>query len=148
MATNLVLKQELADRLGAYDQTVSADNTKLQRWINLAQQYICGKRNWPFMLANEIVQTVPDYTTGTCTVAAAGTTVTFSGTITPSKLNHFIQFADSKNWYQITAHTNGTNTATITICSISATAASIMAWKAAACRREVCSRLESRTERH
>lgn len=118
MASFLVLQQELADRLGAYDQTITADATKLKRWLNLAQQYICGKRKWPFMLATEIVQTVADYTTGTCTVAAAGTTVTFSATITPSKANHYIQFASSKDWYLITAHTTGTNSATISPAAI------------------------------
>jgi hypothetical protein len=107
------MQQELANRLGAYDQTVSADATKLKRWLNMAQQYISGKRLWPFLFGEEIVQTVADYTTGTATVAAAGTTVTFSGTITPSKTDHYIQFASSNDWYKITAHTSGTSTATI-----------------------------------
>lgn len=79
----------------------------------MAIQYICGKQLWPFMLGEEIIQTVTDYTTGTATVALAGTTVTFSGNITPSKTNHYIQFASSNDWYQITAHTGGTATATI-----------------------------------
>lgn len=121
MATFLVLQQELADRLGAYDQTVSADATKLKRWLNLAQQYICGKNSsWPFMLASEIVQTVTDYTTGTVSVSAAGTTATFSGTITDSKTNQYIKFASSNDWYKITAHTGGTSTATISPAAISA----------------------------
>lgn len=77
-------------------------------------QYICGKRLWPFMLGEEIVQTVIDYTTGTASVAEASTTVTFSGTIADSKTNQYIKFASSNDWYQITAHTAGTATATIT----------------------------------
>lgn len=120
MATFLVLQQELADRLSAYDQTVSADATKLKRWLNLAQQYICGKSRWPFMLASEIVQTVADYTTGTVSVSAAGTTATFSGTIADSKTNQYIQFATSNDWYKITAHTGGASTATISPAAISA----------------------------
>jgi len=120
MATFLVLQQELADRLVAYDQTVTADATKLKRWLNLAQQYICGKRIWPFQFAEEIIQTVVDYTTGTVTVAAAGTTVTASATITDSKANQYIQFASSNDWYKITAHTAGTDTLTISPAAISA----------------------------
>lgn len=120
MSTFLVLQTELADRLGAYDQTVAADATKLKRWLNMAQQYVCGKKRWPFMLASEIVQTVADYTTGTCTVAAAGTTVTFSAGITPTKANHYIQFASSDDWYKITAHTASASTATISPAAISA----------------------------
>lgn len=113
------MQQELGDRL-KYDPTVSSDATKLQRWLNMAQQYICGKSLWPFTLAEEIVQTVIDYTTGTCTVAAAATTVTFSGTITDSKTNQYIQFASSDDWYQITAHTAGASTATISPAALSA----------------------------
>jgi len=77
------------------------------------------------MLAEEIVQTVPDYTTGTATVAAAGTTVTFSGTITDSKTGQYIQFASSNDWYKITAHTAGTATATISPASISTNTAAL-----------------------
>lgn len=123
MATFLVLQQELADRLAAYDQTVSADATKLKRWLNLAQQYICGKNSaWPFMLGNEIVQTVTDYETGTVSVSAAGTTATFSGTIADSKTGQYIRFSSSNDWYKITAHTGGTATATISPAAISAEA--------------------------
>jgi hypothetical protein len=124
MATFLVLQQELADRLAAYDQTVSADATKLKRWLNLAQQYICGKRpDWAFMLAQETIQTVADYTTGTASVSAAGATVTFSGTIADSKANQYIQFASSNDWYKITAHTAGTNSATISPVALAANTA-------------------------
>jgi len=117
--TFLTMRTELADRL-RYDVSVSSDQTKLNRWLNMAIQYICGKRIWPFQLKEEIVQTVTDYTTGTVTVAAAGTTATFSATIAASKTNQYIQFASSNDWYQITAHTAGTYTATISPAAISA----------------------------
>jgi len=111
--TFLTLQQELESRLSAYDLSNSTQATKIKRWLNMAQQYICGKRLWPFMMTEEIVQTVVDYTTGTASVAAAGTTVTFSATIADSKTNQYIQFASSNDWYQITAHTAGASTATI-----------------------------------
>lgn len=117
------MQQECESRLNGFDLTISADATKIKRWLNMAQQYVCGKRIWPFMLAEEIVQTVTDYTTGTCTVAAAGTTVTFSGTIADSKTNQYIQFASSNDWYKITAHTAGASTATISPAAISANTA-------------------------
>lgn len=105
-------QQELGDRLH-FDYTNTSDATKLKRWINMAQQYICGKKVWPFMLAEEIVQTLPDYTTGTVTISEGDTTATFSATITDSQTGYYIQFASSNDWYKITAHTAGTDTATI-----------------------------------
>lgn len=107
------LYTELATRLGGYDTSVTSDLTKLKRWINMAQQYICGKKIWPFMLAEEIIQTTADYTTGTVATTAASTSVTFSGTITDSKANQYLQTSSSNDWYKITAHTAGTATATI-----------------------------------
>jgi hypothetical protein len=118
----LTMQQELGSRVGL-DPTVSADATKLKRWLNMGIQYICGSNLWPFMQAEEIIQTVIDYTTGTATVSAAGTTVTFSGTIADSKTDQYIQFASSNDWYRITAHTAGTATATISPASISANTA-------------------------
>ncbi len=121
--TFLTLQQELSDRLHAYDQTVSADATKLKRWLNMAQQYISSKRIWPFQLGEEIIQTTADYTTGTATVAAAGMSVTISGTIASSKTGQYIQFASSNAWYKITAHTGGTAMLTISPAAISANTA-------------------------
>lgn len=110
---NLQMKQELADRLGAYDQSVSYDDTRLQRWINMAQQYICGSENWPFMYYHEIIQTVVDITTGTVAVAVGGTTITLTDAPTESCTERFIRFGSDSNWYKIAAHTAAATTATI-----------------------------------
>jgi len=107
------MQLELSDRLGAYDNTVAGDLTKIKRWLNMGYQYICGKSNWPFLLAYEIVQTVADVTTGTASVDAAGTTVTFSSGPAASCNGRYIQFSSSDDWYEITAHTAGATTATI-----------------------------------
>lgn len=112
------MQQELSDRLSAYDQTVSSDATKLKRWLNMGQNYICGKYLWPFMLAEETIQTVTDYTTGTVATVAGSTSITFSATISTSKTNFYIKFSDSNDWYQITAHTAGSASATITPAAI------------------------------
>lgn len=121
----VTMQEELESRLSAYDLSNSTQATKLKRWLNMAQQYICGKKLWPFMITEEIVQTVTDYTTGTASVAAAGTAVTFSGTIADSKTNQYIQFASSNDWYQITAHTAGTATATISPAAVAVNTAAI-----------------------
>jgi hypothetical protein len=105
--------QELSDRLGAYDATISNDLVKLKRWLNMAQQYICGKRLWPFMLAQEIIQTTTDVTTGTVAVTAGGTALTFSSGPVASVANRYIQFSTSQDWYKITAHTAAATAATI-----------------------------------
>lgn len=108
------MQQELASRLAAYDESVSSDATKLKRWLNMAQQFISGKNNWSFLLGNEIIQTVTDYTTGTVATVSGSTSITFSGTVAISRANHFIKTSDSADWYQITAHTAGSASATIT----------------------------------
>lgn len=111
--TFLTMYQELSDRLGAYDVAVAADLIKLKRWLNMAQQYICGKRLWPFMLAQEIVRTVPDVTTGTVSVVSGGDTLTFSAGPAASTANRYIKFSTTEDWYKITAHTAGSTSATI-----------------------------------
>lgn len=111
--TFLTLQQELADRLGAYNQSVAADATKLKRWLNMGQQYICGKRLWSFMMKEEIVQTVTDITTGTVTISAGASTGTFSSAPTVSVQDRYIQVSTSNDWYQITSHTASSTSFTI-----------------------------------
>lgn len=105
-------QQELGDRL-RFDPTVSTDATKLKRWLNMGAQYICGKKHWPFMLAEEIVQTTPDITTGTVSINASDTAGTFSSAPTVSVANRYIQFSTTNDWYQITAHTAASTSFTI-----------------------------------
>lgn len=110
--TFLTLRQELADRLDL-DQTSTTDDTKLKRWINMAQQYISSKRLWPFLLAEEIVQTVTDITTGTVAISAGTTALTFSSAPTVSVTGRYIKLSSSSDWYKITAHTASSVSATI-----------------------------------
>lgn len=107
------LYTELGDRLGAYDPAVSADLVKLKRWINMGQQYICGKRLWPFMLSEEIIQTVTDITTGTVSINASDTALTFSSAPTVSVADRYIQLQTSNDWYKITSHTASSTSAVI-----------------------------------
>lgn len=111
--TFLTMQQELESRLSVYDLTVATQATKLKRWLNMAVQYICGKRLWPFMLAEEIVQTVTDITTGTVSINAGDTALTFSSAPTVSVQDRYIQLETTNDWYKITSHTAASTSATI-----------------------------------
>lgn len=109
----LTMQQELESRLSAYDLTVATQATKIKRWLNMAVQYICGKRLWPFMLAEEIIQTSIDITTGTVDVSAGGTTLTFSSAPAVSVQDRYIQLSTTNDWYKITSHVAASTSATI-----------------------------------
>lgn len=109
----LTMQQELSDRLAAYDQTVAADATKLKRWLNMAQQDITSRQNWPFMLAHEIIQTATDITTGTIAVASGSTALTFTSGPAVSAAEYFIKFGQETIWYKISAHTAASTSATL-----------------------------------
>lgn len=109
----LTLKQELADRLSSFDETVASDDTRLGRWINMSQNEILGEWDWDFTKTIDVIQTITDYTTGTASVSSASTAVTLSVAPTDSLLGRFIQFQGSNDWYEITAHTASTTSVTI-----------------------------------
>lgn len=108
------MQQELSDRVGVYDQTISADATRLKRWLNLAQQDITARQNWPFMLAHEIIQTAVDITAGTVSINAASSSLTFSSGPAVSVSEYFIKFGTDANWYKISSHAAASTSATIT----------------------------------
>lgn len=107
------MKQDLADRLSAFDETISDDSERLGRWINRAQDNICASWAWPFNRQLDIIQTVPDYSTGTVNITSNTSTVTFSSGPSQSLTNRFIKFGSLTDWYKITAHTAVSTTATI-----------------------------------
>lgn len=133
MATFLTLQQELAAQCGL-DQTVSAQATLLKRWLNNAQQIILRSFEWPFNRSASplVIQTVPDYTTGTVATTAGSTSITFSVAPTDvngsnvSVANRFIQTSSSKDWYKITSHTSGTTSATLEVAAIYTAAAATL----------------------
>lgn len=111
--TFLTMQQELAARVG-HDLNVAVDATRVKRWLNIAQQYICGKRVWPFLLAEEVIQTVTDITTGTVSINAGSTSLTFSSAPSSSVANRYIKLSTSNDWYKISSHTAASTSATIT----------------------------------
>lgn len=79
----------------------------------MAQQEIGGEWDWPFLRRLDILQTVADITTGTVSINAADTALTFSSAPAASVQNRFIQFSATDDWYQITSHTAASTSATI-----------------------------------
>ncbi len=130
----LTLQQELGAQCGL-DQTQSAQATLLKRWLNSSQQIILRSFEWPFLRSPNplVIQTVPDYSTGTVATTAGQTSITFSTAPTDvnganvSVAGRFLQTGSSLDWYRITAHTSGTTTATLEIAAINtATAATVL----------------------
>lgn len=111
--TFLEMQTEVQSRLRGYDLSISDDATNIKRWINMGIQFVLSNRLWPFQLAEEIIQTVTDITTGTVSISASDTALTFSSGPTASVANRYIQLQTSNDWYKITAHTAASTSATI-----------------------------------
>jgi len=107
-----VLQTRLAEETGL---NVTSDATKIKSWLNEAYKFICALQDWPWLIKTGILQTVADITTLTASVDAGGTTVTLSDTYASSLADDYmIKFPDiSEDWYNITAHTAGTDELTI-----------------------------------
>lgn len=106
----LQMKQDLADRLSSFDETASSDNVRLGRWINRAQDSICTAWNWPFNRQLDIIQTSPDYSTGTISITSGTSSVTVTPA-PPSSVyglnNIFIKFGTASDWYKISGWMSG-----------------------------------------
>lgn len=103
MATFLTLQQEVADRLNI-DQTVSANTTRLKRWLNLTQQDVASRYPFEWLFGRAYVQTVVDKTAGTVAVSNGGTSVTGTSTaFAAGDKRSFIQLEGDTNWYEVTA---------------------------------------------
>ena len=108
MATFLVLQQELADRL-SLDQTISANATRLKRWLNMAQDAISGRHVFTFLEERDLFQTVVDKTAGTVSMTNGSATVAGTSTAFASgDVGKFIQFEGNDDWYEVTAFTSTT----------------------------------------
>ena len=108
MATFLVQQQEFADRLNI-DQTVTANGTRLKRWLNLIQQDIASRYNFEWLYSRTYVQTQADKTAGTVAITNGATAVTGTSTaFAAGDKRSFIQFQGDTNWYEITVVTSAT----------------------------------------
>lgn len=95
---------------------LTADSAIVSAWINGAYQHISGLYNWPWLIKTGTIQTVADITTGTVSVSAGATALTFSSGPAVSVANdYWIQFTTSADWYPISAHTAASTSATISV---------------------------------
>lgn len=100
--TFTVMQQELADRLGL-DYTVSANATRLKRWLNIIQQDMASRWDFSWLRDRCIVQTVVEKTAGTVAIVDGSATVTGTSTAFASTdKRSFIQFEGETNWYEVT----------------------------------------------
>lgn len=107
------LKQRVANETG---MDLTTDGSIVGAWVNQAYQHISGIFNWPWLFQNTTIQTIADITTGTVSVTAGSTTITFSSAPVNSVANDYmIQFATTQDWYFITSHTGGATTAVINV---------------------------------
>lgn len=94
------------------DSSDATNTTNVDRWLNYSQQEICARWPWPFLESRESIVTIPDYTTGTVSVASGSQTVTGVGTVFTTTMaagQYWIQFAGSNDWYLITARASNTS---------------------------------------
>lgn len=94
------------------DSTDSTNQTNVYRWINYCAQDLCARWPWSFMQGRETITTIPDYTTGTVSVSAAGTAVTGVSTVwtaTHGDGSYYIQFSSAHDWYKVASRSSGTS---------------------------------------
>ena len=109
-----VLKTRVANETGL---DVTTDATILGAWVNAAYKQVCGKDNWPWLLKLATIQTVADISTGTVSINANSTALTFSSAPASSVANQYmIQFTTvSDDWYLISSHTGASTSATLSV---------------------------------
>jgi hypothetical protein len=128
--TFLQIRQRIAELMGvsSVDTTPDANATmenKLKAWVNDRYKVLAGKESWNWLIGDIIIQTVEDITTGTVTATTASTTITFSSGPTDSVAGYFIQFSDTDDWYEISAHTAAATTATLTTAFLGTTSSTL-----------------------
>lgn len=100
------LETEVYDQLGLD----SNSQTRVDRWLNIAQNDICSRWPWSFMFGREAIVTVVDKTAGSVSVSAAGTTVTgVSTSFASTDIGSFIQFQGENDWYKIATTPSATS---------------------------------------
>lgn len=117
--TFLEIRQRIAELMGlsSIDDTADDNATledKFKEWVNTRYRVLCGKRPWNWLITDSFIQTVEQITTGTVNVSNGSASITFSSAPSISVTGWFIQFEDTDNWYEISAHTASATSATLT----------------------------------
>lgn len=108
-----VIQTRVANETGL---STTDDATTIKAWINAAYKHVLGLFNWPWLLKNATVQTVADITTGTVTINAGSTSLTFSSGPAVSVANQYmIKFSVTDDWYLISSHTAASTSATLSV---------------------------------
>lgn len=96
---------------------LTTDSSMIQAWINQVYKKVNGAFNWPWLLKLATIQTVADIETGTVSINAGSTSLTFSSAPTISVAKQYmIQFSDvSNDWYLIDTHTAASTTAVLSV---------------------------------
>lgn len=107
------IRARIAEQIGV-SESISGQTTKYNSWINETYKRVSSAANWPWLLKHDVVQTSADITTGTVSINASDTALTFSSAPSVSVANDWqIQFSDSDDWYDITSHTASSTSATL-----------------------------------
>ena len=128
--TFLEIRQRIGEVMGVDSTDTTTDPnstmvTKLKEWVNSRYRLLAGKRSWNWRIQDTIIQTSADISTGTVTATKASTTIEFSSGPVASAAYWFIQFSDTDDWYQISAHTAGETEATIANAYLGTTSATL-----------------------
>lgn len=97
------LQQQVFQHTGL-DASDATNLVNVKQWINFAQQDVCSRWPWNFMLERESITTVPD-TLGTCNVVNGSSSFTdLSSLLSAGNIGYFVQFAGANDWYRITGY--------------------------------------------
>lgn len=107
------IRSRISEQVGlSADLTGSA--TRYNSWINETYKRVASEAPWPWLLTHDVVQTVAEITTGTVSINSGATALTFSSAPAVSVANDYqIQFSTSDDWYDISAHTAASTSATL-----------------------------------
>jgi len=96
------------------DESANDLTTLYNRWINETYKRVAASANWPWLLKLDVVQTAEDITTGTVAITKDTTALVFSSGPTPSVATDYRILIDGDdNWYDISSHTAGATSATL-----------------------------------
>jgi len=113
--TFLELRQRVGE-LSGLDETQTDTDTRIKEWINQAYQEVSSFYEWPWLIKEDIIQTVAEITTGTVSVTNGSTAIVFSSAPTISVQSQFdFQVDSDQEWYNIASHTAASVNATLNV---------------------------------
>ena len=102
------LINDIESRFNDTSQTI-----RVKQWINQAQDEIQAFFNWPFLVTQDWIQTVAEYTTGTGSINVTNGSASISGTgtsWTAAMTGRKFRIISDNEWYTFTFVTDTTAT--------------------------------------